>query len=728
MALNQNINSTIQKEILNKDWIRQSLFVPLRGPNGGKSNSGATSRTADIAYGGQFSYQQFAFADTSLGGNRSMNPKPQFTSFADPNLPSVLLPTVNNGQPGDTASMGMGRYYAEAIDANEQRIYMQFGVPAYNSLTNFFSGYYDVGHANMVNSGEVNSDILYTVAKWAGYITLWAVVPELSVISFLYNTTSQVVADLQRRPLSRFYYMKPTMSLYWTMVTTILNAIAVNMKLSQPLNSGQASSDGQKPPTLTYGSDSGSAMQALESILPKYILNDKGGIDIYRVACRYQRLSDAHYTTINEISNSSGTMEDIIPAMEYYLKNGIVPNSNITPDLAAHIGNVNVVPTSVGASGGYTNSASGTGSNLTMDTNTTPNFSADKAPQDNTQTSMQDSIVSSVSSAAASLWTGISQHLSAYSDFTKTELRDGSAFVSFIVDWDQNVRESFSNGTKSSDIAEQMNETSRTNRNRLYNIAGGNIGAGIVGSAVEGIVKGVTDIVTGLADSVGFSGIAQLGGKAFVDIPDFWDSSTSTLPSGDYTIPLRTPYGCPESILLNIMPTVSMLLAAVSPRSTGRSSYSGPFLCKLWQKGRTQVQLGMITSLSITRGTGNVGWNIHGQPIGVDINFSVTNLSKIMHMPITTDVSLASILTNGYSSMVDEDTNFSDYMAVLGGLDLADQYYVSNRWRLRRAKAVANNESFLSVDHYLTWYSNQTVIGSILSGIAKQGNLSEAIN
>ena len=722
------INQTLLNEISNDSWIRQSLFVPTRGPINNTTNIGANSQ--NLQYNSTFSYQKFAFADTSLGGNRSLNPKPQFCPFADLNLPSLLVNTVNDDNADENSSMGMGRYYGEAVDQNEQRIIMQFGVPAYNSLTNFFSGYYDVGHGNMVNSGEITSDLLYSIGKYAGYLTIWVIAPELSIASFLYGTAQKTLADIQRRPLSRFYYMKPTMATYWTMVTTIYNAIAVNMGLSQPAepdsikqtpSSGDPNQSGTTPPTMTYTTVPEADIGILNEILPKYVLNRNGGIDIRKVASRYQRLSDAHEQAMKSLAAAIDNDVDMANAIKNYLQTGIpLTSASTTLDMQDYIGNPNVVKA---ATNGYMSSAAATGEGLIKDTDTSAPPTGDKAP-DTSAASSSDGIINSVETTLGSLWTGISTFFSKFSSFATTELRDGSAFVSFIVDYESHQSESFSNSTKSSDIAEQMNATAKSNRNRMYNLAGGDIGFGAVGGAIQAIVKGASDIATGLADSVGFSGIAQLGGKAFVDIPEFWDSSSvNALESSTYTIKLRTPYGNPIAILLHIMPTVAALLAAVSPRSAGRSSYSGPFLCKLYQKGRTQMQMGIITSLSMSRGTGNVGWNVHGQAVGIDITFTVSNLSKMTHMPITTDVSLSSIITDGYSSMIDEDTNFTDYMAVLGALSFHDQYYLKNRWRLRRARSRANFNSFLTTENFLTWFSNETTTGSIMSTFARAGNI-----
>ena len=467
------ITNTAQlQEKSDTDWIRQSLFLPSRTATGNK-NTGANQFPA----GSQFSYSTLAFADTSLGGNRSINPKPQFTKFADPNLPSLLAETNNFGNPSQTQTMGMGRYYAEAIDENAQRIFMQFGVPAYNSMTTFFTTFYDAGHSNMANSGQVVSgDLLYTIGKFAGFITYWAIVPELALATLLYSTVfgtaKKALANFQHRPLSKFYYMKPTMPLYWSTVTTIVNALSVNMRLVQGVDAGMASrtsadtSTGTSAaaqtgntvkidPTSSLGKTTVADINALSKILPDIYLNEGGGIDIRAVANRYERLSDAQERAIYKIRNTRTTDKAATDGITAFLQES---------KKASEVGGITKIGDYINQ---YMESAAGLGTGLLdqlIDNGALPAGAA--APD----TSASAGIANANSQAAAattagqtpSLWSGLSEHLSNYADYTVAELRDGSAFVSFIVEYESHVSESFNNSTRESDIASKMNETSRS--------------------------------------------------------------------------------------------------------------------------------------------------------------------------------------------------------------------------------------------------------------------------
>ena len=64
----------------------------------------------------------------------------------------------------------------------------------------------------------------------------------------------------------------------------------------------------------------------------------------------------------------------------------------------------------------------------------------------------------------------------------------------------------------------------------------------------------------GLAQSVGLGGLMALTGRGFVDIPKMWESSSVSMPSMNYTIELRSPYGNKMSLFQNIYVPLAMLL------------------------------------------------------------------------------------------------------------------------------------------------------------------------
>jgi len=154
-------------------------------------------------------------------------------------------------------------------------------------------------------------------------------------------------------------------------------------------------------------------------------------------------------------------------------------------------------------------------------------------------------------------------------------------------------------------------------------------------------------------------------------------------------------------------------LAGALPRSTGKASYSSPFLCRVFSQGVTDIKLGMIDSLTITRGVGGIGWTEDRLPNAIEVDIGIVNLDEIMHVPV-----MESFGDGGIFSAFDEDTAIGDYLNTLSGLSLYDQYYISPRIKLAWAKTVQNFESWTSKSHMANWAAG-TIPGQALSAIAR---------
>ena len=74
------------------------------------------------------------FTDTTLGGNLAINARPQFTRYCDIKGGSRITDSTEVSVSETSGGYGMGRYYSEAIDDNVQNLYLEFGVPKFNSL------------------------------------------------------------------------------------------------------------------------------------------------------------------------------------------------------------------------------------------------------------------------------------------------------------------------------------------------------------------------------------------------------------------------------------------------------------------------------------------------------------------------------------------------------------------------------------------------------------------
>jgi hypothetical protein len=104
--------------------------------------------------------------------------------------------------------------------------------------------------------------------------------------------------------------------------------------------------------------------------------------------------------------------------------------------------------------------------------------------------------------------------------------------------------------------------------------------------------------------------------------------------------------------------------------------------------------------MSITRGTGNLGFSKSGSAMAIDITFSVLDLSSILHMPI---IQGYNPFTNPTAGLFDDDSTFTDYMAVLGSLSLNEQIYSMDRLKLRLTRTMANMNTWFSAAHTANW-------------------------
>lgn len=660
--------------VKDNEWIRQSFMLP----KGFITDVDNVRRTLSDA--------RFKFTDTTLGGNFAINPPPQFTRNADIKVLGKF-----------SKSRGMGRYYSEAIDNNAVHIHMRFGVPKFNSLTQFFFNYYNPEAGVLANTGR-GRGALFQIGKIVGQVVALPFQPLI-----LANT---MVNFMMQKPVSKYYYLKPTMPLYWNAVQTIINALAANMGMApRPL-----SDEEKKVYTDVEDFNTDQLSKYREKLGASFnIWTRSGSIDIYKVATRAQRLANAQreeVARIMEIAESEGDLSRRL--MDFYQEEKKIIPSN-----------------------GYSDFESYRTAYFELGTNWSDSDEDGSAKMERTgYTWIEDSV-----RGVTEKLTGMAQEFSSYS---WAEFQDGSQFVTFKVDNPGAVSESFSNSVKESELAGAMNGLSKTARTARFNLMDGNTGI----APLDMITDAVSNLLGGVAEGLKIEGLIGLAGNTFVDIPKTWDGSTANLPRADYTIELRSPYGNKMSRFQNLYVPLAMLLAAALPRSTGKQSYTSPFICELYSKGRNQIRLGMVESLSITRGTGNVGWTQNGEPLGIDISFSVVDMSTVLHMPITagfsmddftsTGVAVAAVATGGAGAVAaglsslankltkglfDDDNAFTDYMAVLGGLSLTDQVYFSKKLKINTARRLTDFQTWTSPAHFSNWLHGTTP-ARILSGIA----------
>ena len=472
------------------------------------------------------------------------------------------------------------------------------------------------------------------------------------------------------------------MPAYWNAVNTIVNHIAVN--------SGVIPRASLNAFTLFESNDSEGVNEVnkeLHDMMPD-IFREKGGIDVYALATRYMRRArmddKIKQQKLGEDDWGKLTYENVVESfLGDYVPDAKQPKKPFEEYLSSWLNtgqgksNTKAIETAAATVGADANTApvkSDTEATLTVLTETIDQVI--KVAED-----VKDSVIATVDDL--SIFEG-------YGEYIEAVFEDGADFVSFRVDSTSQINDAFKNSLRDTDIQGKINSMSNSGRNMKFDLAGGNISDTLtkfLGEAVN-LVK---DATGGYLDGIGIAGLAVLGGAGLVDIPQHWESSRVNIGKSSYSFTLLPLYNTPISRLLHQIVPLAMILAGAVPLSTGKQSYTSPFICEYYDKGRCQDRLAMITDLSISRGTANTPYNLHGECLGIEVSFTVTGMSRMMHMPLVSSFSM-----NPLEGTFDEETIFSDYMAVLSGLGMTDQLYRFRRLAINITQKKAAWDSYWS--------------------------------
>lgn len=700
--------------ILDRDWTKQAFLVSDGVLTDGAGSQGSYYDTINRYW----SSAANKFVDTRLGGNIGINARPQFTRYSDCRVRGRLMGRNPVSLYNVGGNYGMGRYYSEAIDDNAQTIYMRFGVPQFNSLASFFSKAFDQTAVSLARTGA-GPGFLYRVGQLAGTIASVTAFPVMTAVIM----GGRMMSFFFTRPTSKFYTMKPTMHLYWSAVQSLVNTIAANKGLiprveSQFLqNLTGTNNDPNQKIGNPYKFDEG-YLQQLHTLMPDMFTDDYG-IDVFAIASKAQRianlLNETDYNNFNVGSNS-----DFIGKVQLAGQT-IFQN----PDGADSLSNWLDHFLKFGSySNYYTNAASESRLEINpkINQNQTDNSKANIDP--NTGLPAPVTVTDKYNGDQVAV---NDPKIAGFWEFFDAEFRQGSGFAVFKVDHTGAVSEAFANSATESDLSQKFNGASSQVREAKFSLSDGNI----TGTAAEGVVKDVAgaavDVIKGTAAGLtfGLSNIFATAGSGYIDIPKHWQSSSASLPRTSYSMQLISPYGNLISQMQNIFIPLAMIMAAALPLATGKQSYTSPFLCQLWDRGRQQIQLGMIESLSITRGTCNLPFTNKGNVLAIDVSFTVADMSSIMSMPISSGGLFGSDADG--NPVMDEDNILYDYLAVLAGQDMYSQIYAIPKAKLNFAKTLMSFEKLTSPAYWASWVHESATSGFLEKVTLGAGDLLEGL-
>ncbi len=641
------------------------------------------------------------FTNTQLGGNIGVNCKPQFTRYADIRVPGLIynnqvtVPVFGkNGQlTGNAINIGMGRYYSEAIDDKAQRVYMRFGVPMFNTLANFLSNAFNTDLSDLANTGRGPSAFYY-VGFVLGKVSMFATFPVTTLLLTGVQAATRVANALG---FSQFYSMKPTMPLYWSAVNDLVNQMATYRGILPP---GVLSNSFNFKSPSTYGNNGGTVadIEAYNKLLPT-VFTSSGALNVFAIATKAQIMFDAARREL-QAAEKGAPASQLTP--EYYatkVRAAVVKaGKTVGPDSIAKL--VTAYKNTIGTTSG--------GSHATVTTK-----GADKTVT-GIAAGLKDVETFFYTTPGAATYD--SKNSNKFFTFLKAEAQQGGGFAVFIVDDTGTQTESFSNDVGQTDIQSMLNNAESGERQFKYSVEGGNVSKLL--APVKSVAMGVASLLTGALDSTGISGISNyLFGKGMIEIPKFWTGSSASLPRCDYKFSLTSPYGNPISQLQNIYLPLAMLMVGGLPLATGKQSYTSPFLCQVFDRGKVEIQLGLIDSISITRGTSNLAYTQEWRMLACEVTVSIVDLSNVMFMPLSSGSFFNTLIKSGEAkasqiamglmggtntlvdgaiqaaggtlelAATDENNVLYNYLLVLTGASAQDALYTASKARLALANA-----------------------------------------
>ena len=283
----------------------------------------------------------------------------------------------------------------------------------------------------------------------------------------------------------------------------------------------------------------------------------------------------------------------------------------------------------------------------------------------------------------------------------------------FYLDSMDSVTESFENNTTESSLASQVNQfADMSNEIRFLFGKDGNLASNLINSGSD-ITSSISSGLSGLAQGVGGGIVGSLANKGVNSVlnggkivfPKIWaDSGFSRSFSLD--IKLRSPDHDNLSIFLNILKPYCKLLALVMPRQLDDknrgidpNAYGAPFLVKAYCKGLFNIDMGMITSMSVSKGK-SCAWNDNGLPTEIDISLTIEDLYSSIAM------SKIDIGKKKTPLGVASNTSYMDFLANMAGLNIGKMeigrrvemtYYLT-----KSAISLAPSNAFMKFDQGMT--------------------------
>jgi hypothetical protein len=151
-----------------------------------------------------------------------------------------------------------------------------------------------------------------------------------------------------------------------------------------------------------------------------------------------------------------------------------------------------------------------------------------------------------------------------------------------------------------------------------------------VSSSKEAAEKMVSKLTGGNIFSSLFKNIKTVVSGGRLQFPNIWSNSTFS-KSYSVNIKLTTPDLDKKSWFLNIYVPLCHLAALVLPRGEFQNGYTSPFIIKAFYKGMFNIDMGIITDMTFTKGKEG-GWTKDCLPTVVDVSFTIQDLYSTLSL------------------------------------------------------------------------------------------------
>lgn len=616
------------------------------------------------------------FEDTSLGGNYVCNPRPGYTPYADPPKPGIL-PNRNTLSPlALMNNVGMGHYYSEAHDDSYQVVDFRFGKPEYNTTLGYLLGGYSARDALLANTGRY-SPTLYKLGQGLGTAGLFILLGPMPAVAIIAGTyVGGWIRDIVSTNPHKFWYIRPTMLLFWKAASNILNQIMSFKGLYTGHDIDQKTGEKKQ--------ESMETLRELQQMMPG-VFDDNGAINLRHVINRAERINQQLLKRGAEFASEVNSFEELRDKLQQLASETTMHPPGYSEE---EMTEMYINGTNAGIEDGKESSI-----NTLMSGTIEERYANINDPQ------TQQEISQSAYRKDTSMWQGIIDRVRKYKTYLDAEFSDGSAFASFRVDHTGPVSESFSHSTMKHDIAEKFNQFSAQGRAAYFSFAGGNLGVG------QDIQEGLKSIVAGTMSALKIDGLLALMGSAYSDIPETWENAAYSAPSMNYTFRLVSPYGHPIAQMQHLYIPLSIVLAGVLPHAAGLSAYTHPFFCEVYDRGRSITRNGIIEKVIITRGVSNLGFTKTKDALAIDVQLTVRDLSSMIYMPLNMGG------LDPRDTIHTLDSTFSDYMASLGSATLGQNVYKGQKLKYRtRAYTRGTVSQITTVDYWASYVRELPIV------------------